>query len=192
VAIQYQALPVPVVDPRVSVNDYTNSIYDGVDKLIARMYQEAKDCPSTQFVLLGYSQGALAGHIALRLLSGTDPDMLNRFVGIAFVADPGRLSTGAEEWWRSASLDSGLLTVYAPDVFQSITSGVWSDANLLNPGAEGPLPGAIVNRTVALCHSWDMVCSLFIPGSNITQHTNYTSKELEALGYMLATEKITG
>ncbi|WP_353848643.1 cutinase family protein [Cellulomonas sp.] len=45
--------------------EYNGSIYDGVDKLIARMERESIDCPTEKFVVVGYSQGALAAHLAL-------------------------------------------------------------------------------------------------------------------------------
>ncbi|WP_344196379.1 cutinase family protein, partial [Pedococcus aerophilus] len=185
VAIQYKALPVPVVDLRVSVNAYTNSIYDGVDKLISRMYAERRDCPNAKFVLLGYSQGALAGHLALRQLAASDSAMLDRVAGVAFVADPGRVLNAQEGWWRSASLDAGQITVYVPTVAQTFSAGVWSSVNLFSGSVNGPLPDTVISRTVALCHEKDLVCSAYL-GASISPHTSYTGGELAALGYMLA------
>ena len=70
VGIQYLGLNVPVLGfldlQPVTVNDYIASIFDGTDKLITRMYKEVSDCNNTKFVLTGYSQGALAIHVALR------------------------------------------------------------------------------------------------------------------------------
>ena len=45
IAVQYQALPVAVVDWRVPPDQYNDSIFDGVDKLVARMNAEEQDCP---------------------------------------------------------------------------------------------------------------------------------------------------
>ncbi|WP_083455073.1 cutinase family protein [Nostocoides japonicum] len=187
IAVQYQALPVPVADLRVSVDAYTSSIYDGVDKLISRANTESLDCPDSKFLLIGYSQGALSGHIALRILSQTNSELLSRFVGVALVADPGRVLNAQEEWYSSADIDSdGQLTETVPTLGQMLTSGIWSDANLFSgSGVSGPLPSAVVGHTVALCHEWDTVCSprLF---ASVGAHTNYTGGELKALGYMLA------
>ena len=191
VAIQYRALPVPVVDLRVPPGQYNDSIFDGVDKLIARMNAEEQDCPDTKFVVLGYSQGALSAHIALRILANNDAQMASKIAGVAFVADPGRISGGAEEWWRSAELVNDQLTVYTPGVLETLSSGVWSAPNLFQSNsANGPLPASIADRTVALCHNRDLVCAAFL-GAGIGPHTNYSSSELEALGYMLA-QKVPG
>ena len=185
VAIQYKALPVPVADLRVSVNAYTDSIYDGVDKLISRLYDELSDCPNTKFVIFGYSQGALSAHLALRQLAQSDPNTLGRVVGVALVSDPGRVVNGAEEWWRSAELNGDVLTVYVPGVIESISPGVWSAGTLFDGNLNGPLPSAIIDSTIALCHNRDLVCASFL-GATISQHTNYTDSELQALGYILA------
>ena len=187
VAVQYQALPVPVVDLRVSPWDYNKSIYDGVDKLIARMHREQRDCPATKFLIIGYSQGALAGHIALRQLASTDATMLSKVAGVAFVADPGRVPNAQEDWWRSASYDGSQLTVYTPTPAQTLSGGVWSPLGLFDGDVAGPLPSTITSRTAALCHEKDMVCSLY-PGASIGPHTSYTSTELSALGYMLSVD----
>ncbi|KRC90084.1 hypothetical protein ASE25_11380 [Terrabacter sp. Root85] len=189
VAVQYQALPVPVVDLRVWPDDYTRSIYDGVDKLISRMYREQRDCPSTKFLILGYSQGALAGHLALRQLAKSDSTMLSRVAGVAFVADPGRVPNAQEDWWRSASYDGSQLTVYAPTVAQTLSGGVWSPLGLFDGDVAGPLPTSVTSRTAALCHEKDMVCSLY-PGAGIGPHTSYTATELSALGYMLSIDAL--
>jgi predicted esterase len=37
------------------------------------MNVENVECPATKFVVLGYSQGALAAHVALRALETSDP-----------------------------------------------------------------------------------------------------------------------
>lgn len=187
IAIQYQALPVPVVDLRVSLPEYVGSIYDGVDKMITRAKQEVAACKDVKFVIIGYSQGALAAHIALRQLADSDPAMLARFVGVAFIADPGRVSGGQESWWRSASLKNGEVTVSAPTGSQMAVGGIWSQVDLFGGNANGPLPAPVVSRTVALCHKDDLVCSGYV-GSGISEHLDYTPNELNALGYILSNE----
>ena len=186
IAIQYQALAVPVVNPAVLPGEYNGSIYDGVDKLIARMERESIDCPTEKFVVVGYSQGALAAHLALRILARTDPQLLERVEGVAFVADPGRQFNPAEDWWRSASYESPrTIHLYAPGVVESLSAGVWSAANLFNGDVAGPLPDAVATSTVSLCHNRDLVCSAFV-GASVGQHTNYTESELQGLAALLA------
>jgi len=185
VAIQYQALPVPVVDRRVSPADYTESIFDGVDKLIARMNVEDVDCPSSKFVILGYSQGALAVHIALRTLETTDPAMLAKVTHVGLISDPGRVVGGSESMWSSASGSSNPLTVTVPGLIVEASAGVWSGLSLFTGGANGALPGSVTSNTYTLCHRGDLVCS-FALGSTISKHTNYTDDELRGLARLLA------
>nr|WP_269812885.1 cutinase family protein [Ornithinimicrobium sediminis] len=186
VAVQYQALPVPVLDPRVSPSAYMDSIFDGVDKLISRAYEEASDCPDSEFVLLGYSQGALAAHVAMRVLAESDLALLERFVAVGFVSDPGRVVGGGEDLWRTASLVNGQLQVSVPGLLESISPGVWSLPTLWQETTpSGPLPDIIASRTTALCHNGDLICASFL-GAGASEHTNYTNDELEALGYMVA------
>ena len=103
VGVRYIALDVPLKQllPPVTPNQYTASIFDGVDKLIARMYAEVSpnQCPASKFVLVGYSQGSLAIHVALRQLADSDTTMLARIAGVGLVADPGRIAYGSELMW---------------------------------------------------------------------------------------------
>ena len=111
------------------MTSYTNSIYDGVDKLIQRMYAE---CNQTQFVLTGYSQGALSIHLALRQLAISDPSMLNRVAGVGLVADPGRTINGGETVWGGANQPASWLVGGSAGVQASFLVG---DSSL-----SGPLP----------------------------------------------------
>jgi hypothetical protein len=185
IPIQYQALPVPVFKA-VTPTEYLDSIFDGVDKLIARMYRESTDCPNEKFLIVAYSQGALSAHIALRTLAAGDHDVLNRIAGVAFVADPGRQFNPSEDWWRSADYDgASSISVYTPGVVESLSSGLWSDAKLVTGAASGPLPAAIASKTVSLCHNGDPVCA-FLSGATIGPHLSYTATELRGLAALLA------
>jgi hypothetical protein len=189
IPIQYQALGVPVVTAGVSPGNYLDSIYDGVDKFIARILKESVDCPNEKFIIVGYSQGAMAAHIALRTI--TDSDVLDRIVGIAFIADPARVLNPQEEWWRSATYDGGAsITVFTPGIIESISGGVWTGPTLMSAGAAGPLPSSIAAKTTSLCHNGDLVCASF-PGASIGPHLAYSDSELKGLGALLA-KKVPG
>jgi len=182
VAIQYRALPVPVVDMRVTPQLYNDSIFDGVDKLTARLQREAQDCPGSKFLIVGYSQGALAAHIAVRMI---DSALRDRIAAVAFVADPGRWAGGHEETNSSASYTDGQLTVQPLGTMEALSSGVWAAGNLWDHDVSGPLPEALADRAFALCHNRDMVCAAYI-GAWWGPHLDYTGTELGALGYQLA------
>jgi hypothetical protein len=190
IPIQYQALPVPVVglfnsSEWVTPGEYNDSIFDGVDKLIARMNKEASDCPSSKFVIVGYSQGALAAHIALRVLAGTNPEMLANVVGVALIADPGRRFNGKEDTWSKlpygdANLTSFGTPMHLPGVFYD---GIWANVQL-SGNANGPLPDSITPKTAAICHDGDLVCAAY-PGATTGPHSTYDG-DTDGLGYLLA------
>ena len=142
-------------------------------------------------MILGYSQGALAAHVALRILASSDTQLASKVAGVAFVADPGRVAGGSEEWWRSAELINDQLTVYTPGVLETFSSGVWSAPNLFQSNsANGRCQPA--SRTEpspsVTAETWFVAA---YPGAGIGPHTNYTAGELNALGYMLA-QKVPG
>jgi len=177
--INYLGLPVPMMSMLpVTPGDFADSIFDGVDKMIARMYDEVQDCGSgTRFVMIGYSQGALSIHTALRNLADSDPTMLGRVVGVALVADPGRVAGGDETLWDGAGATAGW--------WVSSSSGSWTSGLVADSSLQGPLPAAITPKTISICHNFDMVCSI-TPLANAIPHLNYNPSETNLMGAWLA------
>ena len=177
IGIEYRAEPVPTLlfsEPPYGLTKYVQSIFDGVDKLLARMDAEVDDCGvDTKFVLMGYSQGALSAHIALNEMS---PAMRARIVGVALIADPGRTALGPETTWSGAG-------VIHPAVLQ--TSGSWAVPELFMSGTLGRIPSDIAGRTISICHELDMVCATTGP-SWLPPHENYSSEEFDAMAEWLA------
>lgn len=188
IGIAYQALPVPIVNANVSLPMFLDSIFDGVDKFKQRLRQEATDCPDTKFVVLGYSQGALAAHrVVTDLELVGDTAILDRIVGLGFVADPGRVPNGLETTWDTANTPAAGAIKNVAGVYASITAPAFR-----------ALPNALVDRTISICHRGDAVCapraySILdtalgqlpgIPGNG--PHNNYTSEEATSLGAWLA------
>ena len=182
IGINYLGLPVPMMSMLpVTPGDYTNSIFDGVDKLIARMNDEVKDCGTgTRFVMIGYSQGALSIHTALRALAGSDPTLLDEVAGVALVADPGRVSGGGETLWEGAAT-----TGTPADWWVKSSSGSWTSAMVADSSLQGPLPSAITPKTISICHKFDMVCSITLL-ANAGPHLNYQPSETNLMGARLA------
>lgn len=159
---------------------YIESIYDGVDKLLQRMRDEIHDCPDTKFVLLGYSQGALSVHVALRTIASDQ--LLNRVLAVGLIADPGRAGYASETIWSSPdhSISNG---VY-------LSAGVQSNLSLLDGTLAGTLPGQVTGKTLSVCHTFDPVCATLPPFSLLAvgQHLNYGDMTQE-MGKWLA-EKV--
>jgi hypothetical protein len=184
IGINYLGLPVPVTSTLpVTPGDFTNSIFDGVDKMTARMYDEVQDCGTgTRFVMMGYSQGALSIHTALRMLAVSDPTMLGRVVGVALVSDPGRVAGGDGTLWEGAG------TKGTPaGWFVSSSSGSWTSLMVADSSLQGPLPAAIAPKTISICHNFDVVCSI-TPLANIIPHLSYKPSETNLMGAWLADE----
>ena len=191
VAVQYQALPaVPIsASGVVTSGAFFDSIFDGVDKLIARMYQETTECPNTNLIVVGYSQGALASRIALRTIERTDTSLLSQIVGVALIADPGRVASGPETHWATAELNGDGLATESLGLLERASEGIWAHPVLFflagTGAANGPLSSSLAGRTVGLCHNRDPVCALTIR-SDLDFHTSYSGGEMRALGRMLA------
>ena len=181
VGVAYMGLAVPVVSlvggTVVTPDDFMDSIFDGVDKLNARMLRESIDCPTTKFVLVGYSQGALVIHYTLRQLLQTSPDLLDQVVGVGLIADPGRVSFGQETLWDGAGHPASLSV--------SALSGIWSSALAFDSGLAGGLPATVQGRTISICHNFDLVCAQQ-PFASALPHLVYSSSEMTAMGEWLA------
>ncbi len=172
--IPYAALPVPGVGGSdVTTEQYINSIYEGSMMLWDTMHSLTEQCgSSTKFMLVGYSQGALAIHIEI-----ADPNTYaSQILGVALLADPGKVSNPAETVWETD------YTAAAAGVADK--AGVF--ARLLT-GDDEPVLATLASRTISMCHRGDPICAATIPSAvstgvnmalyNFSQHTNYTSAE---------------
>ncbi len=165
-AVQYRALGT-VFDPlKFGTQAYVDSIYEGVDKLVAMIQDEESHCPNEKLVLAGYSQGALVIHIALLDLADSDPGTLGpeHLAAVLMIADPGKVGHAAETTWEADLEDAGAGVQNA--------DGIWTKLPGLFDDDKGPLPSSVVGRTLAICHNHDPVCAL---GSfaKVSQHTSY-------------------
>ena len=187
VGIRYQARRVPLFSLKdleaVGLEDYTESIFDGVDKLIARLAAE-EHCHGTRFVLTGYSQGALSIHIALLQMASYNPGLLERIDNVGLFSDPARTADGEELVWSSADSPANW--------FVTTSSGVFSSFLLTaQEGLSGPLPSTVANKTVSVCRMFDMVCEI-APLANPLPHLSYNSDDTTAVGAWIADRVLNG
>ncbi|WP_188113629.1 cutinase family protein [Nocardioides humilatus] len=171
--VQYRALGT-LSDPTrlLTGASYFDSIYDGVSKVKSLLADEHAHCPNEKFVLAGYSQGALAIHIALRQLASEGSSLIssNRLVAVLLLADPAKVANGAEETWEFDEYYAGGGVRNA--------DGIWTH---FSPYDNGPLPSQVSGQTLAFCHNHDVVCSPGF-GARVRNHTNYTNDELRHMG----------
>jgi hypothetical protein len=139
-----------ILDPMTTeqgIEDYINnnlakfmgSINTGVNDTIFDASTYHSLCPSTVFVLVGYSQGAMVMHAAETSLdSKRYSGIFKKIAGTVLLADGFRVPrTKAHEFGTSAASGEG------------VTS--W----LLGPGHDVPLPGTTAN----ICDANDIVCN---------------------------------
>jgi len=177
--VQYRALGV-LFDPlRILWSDpsYMGSIYDGVSKFVSMIEDEELSCPMEKLVLVGYSQGALALHIALRVIAAADPAELSptHIGAVLMVADLAKVGNALKETWQGDQAVAGAGVLNA--------KGIWTTT----PGLpdQGPLPASVVGSTLAICHNHDIVCAPG-SGSNVDNHTNHTGTEMDDMGLWAA------
>lgn len=178
--LRYRALGTQYNPINFGVAGYFESIFNGVFSLSTFLSAQHLRCPSQKFVLAGYSQGALVVHIALRWLADTNPDLLNPSVtaGVALIADPAKIPQGTETLWESGWTPARMSIWDA--------EGVWTKGlRYILPQDVGPLPGAVTDRTIAICHDNDWVCSPGL-GSGPTAHGSYGATEASPLGAWIA------
>jgi hypothetical protein len=169
IGVAYPALPVPwpaQISRFVTVNQFADSAYDGVDKLHEILLDEHTKCPSEKFILAGYSQGALAIHETLRLIPPTSA-LSSRIIGVALLADAGRVEMASEDTYTDTT--SGL-TIIA-------RSGIWAKYMFGSTSTTGPIPDWTMPKTVAMCHLKDLVCANGW-GTSVNEHLNYSNVEM--------------
>jgi hypothetical protein len=193
IGLRYRAMHVPVLEnvggavfapsnfaAAFANLSYNASIWQGVDRIEQYLDNEYARCGNTQkYVLAGYSQGALAIHIYLT--ERAPRFMRDRIAAVGLQADPAKNKAGAESiftdrWTDARLVDQGMVNA----------TGIYSKAQGVGSGS---LPSDITGRTVTFCHNNDIVCAPGF-GSIVGNHTNYSSQELEEMGFWLANKAV--
>ncbi|MEJ5920303.1 MULTISPECIES: cutinase family protein [unclassified Corynebacterium] len=139
--------------PHLKTYDESQAI--GRDAIKAEMSATHADCPLTDYVLIGYSQGAsIAGDIASEVGNGNGPVPAERVAGVALVGDPRRspdqgMNPGVELG------GVGIEVALAPMnmLVQNVTPGATM---------RGPRPGfgALNDRVQNICAPGDSFCDV--------------------------------
>jgi pimeloyl-ACP methyl ester carboxylesterase len=177
--LRYRALGVLFNPLNFGTDAYFASIFEGVESVIDDLYDQRSKCPSERAILVGYSQGALVMHLALRELEQSDPGMLSssRIASVMLIADPAKVAHGHETVWQEDEFEA------PPDSGIDKAQGLWTKGHLYNWAA---LPATIVSRTISFCHDNDIVCAPGL-GSNTSIHTQYyTATVLNHMGEWMA------
>ena len=149
----------------LGTQDFDDSYLDGKAWLQKQITSFHRDCPAKHIVLAGYSQGALAIHLALRGLSTAEKDQIS---AIVLLADAAKTGDG-KEWVLGSATNT------APGLYNNF----WR--------AKTEMPDELGSRTVSYCNAFDMVCAPGL-GSNPAPHLMYNGDELTMLGNWAANQ----
>jgi hypothetical protein len=171
--LRYRALGVFNNPINFGLSGYIDSIYEGVDHLKDKLEEEDAKCgDSEDVVLIGYSQGALVIHLALRDLAASHLISPSHLTAVVLIADPAKTANGDETIWQGEDTVAGSGVRNAEGVWTKL----WDSY-----GVAGPLPSGVTGQTVSLCRDHDIVCA---PGwgSWPWVHTGYTPAESNSVG----------
>lgn len=147
---------------------YDASRTEGYNKIVAEMQATNKECPLTNFVLIGFSQGAvMLGDLASEIGQGSGPVPADRVLGVTLLAD-GRREPGVGNHVgtkvRGIGAEIALQPVSA--LVQAVTPGASMRGS--RPGGFGELD----DRTNEICAPNDSICDAPRDIGNALQRAN--------------------
>jgi hypothetical protein len=123
-----------------TINSLADSVNAGATEAVIDIREIATACPKEKIVLAGYSQGALALHLALSQL---DSSLLPQVAFVFFLGDP----------WFDFQNTKGVATTAA-----AIASAAGIDSSFIPPNPY--VPSALSDRFVSWCAGQDPVCHM--------------------------------
>lgn len=187
IALRYAAMHVPLVEivdgglpgafpvsmaAAFYIPAYAASVAQGAYRIKQYLENENRLCPDQRYVLVGYSQGALAIHIYLTLFATAD--VKSKIAAVGLVADPAKNINPDEAVYTNGFVEA------------TEGSNALSRHGVYPLWGAGPLPVTVADRTVSLCHQNDIVCA-FGWGASFDGH-DYTTNwnEMREMGARLA------
>ncbi|MBO0853455.1 MAG: cutinase family protein [Nocardia sp.] len=140
----------PIAFPPDGQQSYNNSRSEGTQRATDELTRMSKQCPLTNYVIAGFSQGAvIAGDIAEQIGNGSGPVSADQVLGVTLIAD-GRRAGGPGQ---------------ATEIGQT-PDGVGAEVTLKGisvPGITmtGPRSGfgELAGRTFTICAPGDLICT---------------------------------
>lgn len=91
----YVPYPADIIGGSADALGYSFSRRTGVDNAVKAIQKQSSRCPSTRFLISGYSQGAhVAGDLGSSIGSGQSPIPADKIIGVALLADPAQAPQG--------------------------------------------------------------------------------------------------
>ncbi len=134
---------------------YADSLAAGRDVVSAELTQMHSDCPLTQFVMMGFSQGAaIAGDLAEAIGAGNGPVPAENVAGVALIGDPRR---SPEQGMNPGVPLAGVGIELALAPVNVIVNQVAPGATMRGPRAGF---GALNERVQDICAPGDSICDV--------------------------------
>lgn len=143
--------------------EYGQSVDNGVAELLGNIRNTLKTCPSTRFVLSGFSQGAQVVGETLQYLNSAEQ---NTIVYSALFGDPKlNLPEGAGIFPKACDGQHSVYRVWSPNCYAS--SGILR--------ARDPyLPDGLLSKTGIWCNAFDAICGGLV-NLPFSGHSRYAS-----------------
>lgn len=139
----------PIAIPPDGQASYTASRTEGHDKTMAKINEVYAKCKLTEFVLMGFSQGAvIAGDIAAQIGTGQGPIPAENVLGVGLISDPRREPGGAKTVGPNP-----------PGVGVEAALGGFSFGGMDLRGPRKGGFGELKDRTYSLCGERDPICN---------------------------------
>ncbi|MFD3705441.1 cutinase family protein [Nocardia sp. NPDC058658] len=142
----------PIAIPPDGQASYNNSRTEGTARATDILAQRHKECPLTNFVIAGFSQGGvIAGDIAAQIGAGNGPVPEANVLGVTVIADGRRTATGPGQPTEIGDPPP------AGEGAEVALKGV----NVPGISMTGPRPGGfgtLASRTYSICAPGDMIC----------------------------------
>lgn len=133
---------------------YDDSRAEGTAKLSGELRFVAETCPSTKFVIAGFSQGAvIVGDVASQIGNNAGPIDPERLLGAVMIAD-GRRENGVGV--NPGANVTGVGAEIAMQPLQRVVSAATPGATMIGPRPGGF--GVVEDRAIEICAPDDAVC----------------------------------
>ncbi|MDU0479139.1 cutinase family protein [Staphylococcus chromogenes] len=145
---------------------YDESRQEGTSKYEAELRIMHKECPRTDFVLMGFSQGAvIVGDIANQIGAGHGVVPAERVRGVAVVAD-GRREPGVGQVPQGNPV-AGVGAEVSLQMINPLTQAIMPGATMRGPRVGGY--GSINDRVIDICAPDDHICDAPLGVGNAVQ-----------------------
>lgn len=139
----------PIAIPPDGQSSYNNSRSEGTQRALAELTDMSKNCPLTNYVIAGFSQGAvIAGDIAAQIGAGQGPVAADQVLGVTLIAD-GRRVNGPGQ--------AGEIGVSPPGVGAEVALKGLSVPGITMTGPRAGF-GSLAGRTNTICAPGDLIC----------------------------------